>query len=339
MNQKPPALTTVALIAALLMSALGSTSAEAKGTPIAGPAPGMHLHTGALFLIPPGDAPETRVWVSMAFQLGSTETRGWGETTSSRGGLAIGGEWVIPRTHGLVVGGSLAALELLSDHVDVPPAIDEHETRLDLGATRLYFRYLIGDSKTERGRWLPKSSRLQSQLSAYLRVTLPTATSVLSRARHPRPPLRDALGDGINDMNWGAVELGASFGLVVAHWVSVWAAYTPFMMGILPDGDSHAFFQALHLVNVVRLPARLPGNGSLELVLELCGLFRFPMHDTDDDGNRITRFRGLAVFGLNPGLRYRLPRWDLSLGAKIGFGDWVALGDRYTVGLEVARRF
>ena len=41
---------------------------------------------------------------------------------------------------------------------------------------------------------LPKGDRIatllsmSTQLGAYLRFTLPTATSVLSRLRHPRPP-------------------------------------------------------------------------------------------------------------------------------------------------------
>jgi len=297
------------------------------------PAPALHLHTGAFLLVPPGDGPRSRLWTALAFQIGSTETLGWGHVTSSRGGLILGGEYLIPRTGGLAVGGSVAALELLNDHVVVDPAIDEHHTRVDLGATRVYARYLIGDSTTKRGKWLPGGKSLITHLSAYLRFTLPTATSVLSRQRHPRPPLRDALGDGVNDMAWAGLEVGASFGLVVARWYSVWLAYTPFLMGIVPDGAHHPFFQAIHLHNVFRLPWQMPGKGAFEFMLELAGLFRFPGQSD------ATLYPGQAYFGLNPGMRYVLPHWAFCVGAKIGFGDWVALGDRYTVGLEVAYSF
>jgi len=317
----------------LLMLCTATPAAAAPGVPLTAPAPALHLHTGAFLIVPPGDGPQSRLWTALAFQVGSTETRGWGDVTSSRGGLILGGEYVIPRTGGLVVGGSIAALELLDDHVLVDPAIDEHHTRVDLGVTRVHVRYVIGDSTTDRGRWMPGGKSLSSQLLAYVRFTLPTATSVLSRQRHPRPPLRDALGDGVNEMGWGAVELGASFGLVVAKWYSVWLAYTPFVMGIVPDGPHHPFFQALHLHNVFRLPWQMPGKGAFEFLVELAGLFRFPGQSD------ATLYPGRAYFGLNPGMRYVLPHWAFSVGAKIGFGDWAALGDRYTVGLEVAYSF
>jgi len=315
------------LARALAILALGaSTSAvAAPAKPLKAPAPALHLHTGAFLLVPPGDAPRSRIWAAVAFQIGSTETRGWGEVTSSRGGLIIGGEWNIPKTHGLALGGSLVALELLYDHVHVPPAIDEHHTRLDLGVTRLYLRYLIGDSSKARGKWMPKSKSLRSQLSVYVRGTIPTATSVLSEQRHPRPPLRDAIGDGVNDMNWGALEVGAAFGLVVGKWYSMWVAYTPLALAVT-GGDPDLFFlTAVHLTNVVRLPMRLPGNGAFEFVVELAAHFRF------------TNPR--AYFGLHPGLRYQLPKWSFAVASKLGFGHWVQLGDRYTVGLEISRRF
>ncbi len=320
-------------LAALLILSVSTPAVAAPAPPLTEPAPAQHLHTGAFLIVPPGQGPRNRLWTALAFQIGSTQTRGWGDVTSSRGGLILGGEYVVPRTGGLAVGGSLVALELLDDHVDVPPAIDEHHTRLALGVTRLHVRYLIGDSTTQRGKWMPGGKNWSSQLSAYLRFTLPTATSVLSRQRHPRPPLRDALGDGVNEMKWGAVELGASFGLVLTKWYSMWVAYTPFVMGIVPDGAHHPFFQALHLHNVFRLPWELPGKGAFEFMLELAGLFRFPGQSD------ATLYPGQAYFGLNPGMRYVLPHWAISLGAKIGFGDWVALGDRYTVGLEVAYTF
>ncbi len=322
------------LLAPLLVLSICTPAAATPAEPLKGPAPPMHLHTGALFLVPPADAPRSRLWTALAFQLGSTETLGWGHTTASRAGLILGGEVRVPGTGGaLALGGSLAALELLNDHVVVPPAIDEHETRVDLGVTRIYARYVVGDSTTGRSKWMPGTKALSTHLSVYLRFTLPTATSVLSRNRHPRPPLRDALGDGVNDMAWAAVELGASFGLVAAKWYSAWLAYTPFVMGIVPDGAHHPFFQALHLHQVFRLPWQLPGKGSLELLVEMAGLFRFPGQSD------ATLYPGLAYFGVNPGMRYRLPHWAISVGAKIGFGDWSALGDRYTIGLEVAYSF
>ncbi len=317
----------------LLILCTSTSAAAAPGEPFRAPAPGLHLNTGAFLIVPPGEGPRTRLWTALAFQIGSTETRGWGRVTSSRGGLILGGEYVIPRTGGLAVGGSISVLELLNDHVVVAPAIDEHETRLDLGVTRIHVRYLIGDSSTDRGKWLPGGKSLSTQLSAYVRFTLPTATSVLSRQRHPRPPLRDALGDGVNDMAWAGLELGASFGLVVAKWYSVWLAYTPFAMGIVPDGPHHPFFQAVHLQNVFRLPWQMPGKGAFEFLLELAGLFRFPGQSD------ATLYPGRAYFAVNPGMRYVLAHWTFAVGAKLGFGDWVALGDRYTVGLEAAYRF
>ncbi len=323
----------VPAFAPLLILSVAAPVAAAPAEPLKVPAAPLHLHTGALLLSPPADAPRSRLWTAVAFQLGSTETLGWGHTTSNRGGVILGGEYLIPRTGGLAVGGSLAVLELLDDHVVIPPAISEHETRLDLGATRIYARYLIGDSTTERGKWMPGTKALSTQLSAYLRFTLPTATSVLSRQRHPRPPLRDALGDGVNDMAWAVVELGASFGLVAGKWYSAWLAYTPFFMGIVPDGAHHPFFQALHLHQVVRLPWQLPGKGAFEILCEVAGFFRFPGQSD------ATLYPGLAHFAINPGMRYRLEHWAFSVGAKIGFGDWAPLGDRYTIGLEVAHNF
>ncbi|MFH2007595.1 MAG: hypothetical protein ABI333_13500 [bacterium] len=323
-----PFLRTRTLAIFLLLASMPkgvAPAGAAPATPLQAPAPAVHLHTGAFLLVPPGDAPQSRVWAAVAFQIGSTNTQGWGEVTSSRGGLIVGGEWAIPGAHGLALGGSLVALELLDDHVYVPPAIDEHHTRVDLGVTRLYLRYLIGDSATARGRWMPRSNSLSSQLGVYVRGTIPTATSVLSDQRHPRPPLRDALGDGVNDMNWGALEVGLSLGLVVAKWYSMWVAYTPLALAITGGDPDLVFLTAVHLTNVVRLPMRLPGNGAFELVVELVGHFRF----TDPR----------AYFGLHPGLRYQLPKWSIAVGSKIGLGHWVELGDRYTVGLELSRRF
>lgn len=319
-------------LGALLILTAPTEATAAPAPALEAPAPPLHLNTGALLIVPPGHGPKSRLWSALAFQLGSTETRGWGSVTSSRGGLILGGEWVVPKTGGLVIGGSIAALEVHWDHVDVPPAIDEHYTRVDLGVTRIHLRYLIGDSKTERGKWMPRSNSFSSQLTVYARFTLPTATSVLSEQRHPRPPLRDALGDGVNSMAWAGIELGASFGLVVGKWYSMWAAYTPFFMGVVPDGAYHPFFHAIHLHNVVRLPWELPGKGAFEILLELAGLFRFPGPDD-------VLYPGQAYFGINPGMRYVLEHWAISVGAKIGIGDWVALGDRYTVGLELAYSF
>ncbi len=326
-------LLSIALTWAALSLLASPLASAAPAPPLVAPAPAQHLSTGAFLLVPPGDAVQSRVFATLAFQVGSTLTTGWGHVTSSRGGLLLGGEWAVPSTGGLALGGSLSALELLDDHVDVPPAIDEHHTRVDLGVTRIYARYLVGDSTTRRGRWMPGGKHVKSQLSAYLRFTLPTATSVLSRQRHPRPPLRDALGDGVNEMRWGAMELGASFGMVLGRYYSFWLAYTPFIMAIVPQGAEYPFFQAVHLHNVFRLPWQMPGKGSFELLLELAGLFRFPGRSD------ATLYPGQAYLGLNPGMRYVLPRWAFSVGAKIGFGDWASMGDRYTVGLEAAYVF
>ena len=86
------------LAGALLLTTLApGPAAAAPATPQTTPGPALHLHTGALLTVPPGDGPHTRLWAAVAFQLGSTETRGWGETTSSRGGLVVGGEWFLVR--------------------------------------------------------------------------------------------------------------------------------------------------------------------------------------------------------------------------------------------------
>jgi hypothetical protein len=315
-----------------LVGALGAAPpalrAGEPADPLVAPAAPVRATTGALLLTPPGESPASHVFASLGFQIAAAQRQGWGTVTSTRGALAVGGEWAPRAVTGLAVGGQVSLLELHLDQVDVPPAIDEAAARADLGALRLHVRFVLGDSAGPR-RFMPGQEGLRTQLLVYLRGTFPTATSVLSRARHPRISLRDSLGDAVNAMRWGGLELGAALGLVARRWISAWLAYTPLWAGWLPEGRDHAFFQALHLATSFRLPPRLPGGSALELLLEVGGAFRLP-------GGEVT---GAAYLGVTPGVRWCLPRWDLTLAGRFGVGSWAELGDRGGVTLEASRRW
>lgn len=258
-----------------------------------------------------GPIPRDGIWATEGVRYASCEL---GRTTYTvvQTALVVGGEWV-PRDWRVGLGGELVAFQTTTLLTEVPPLIDEKETKLDIGVLRLRARVRA----FELARSTPKEGyRFELALTPFFSLGLPTDSSRIRWSR--RMPIRGALDDRVFDGPYLLIEPGAAFGATLG--VFSFYAHQGFVFAPIVGEDTTHFVWSMHY----GLAARIADV--VELSTELDGLLRFTR---DYGGGR------LFPWAFSPGVRVLGGEMAYELSARIGldrdarhpYGDFtLALG-------------
>jgi hypothetical protein len=263
-----------------------------------------------------GPIPRSGIWAMEGVRYASREV---GRTTykTIQTALVLGGEWSPEKWRRLGLGGDLVAFQTTTLLTDLPPLIDERETKFDLGVLRLRARVRA----FELARSTPHAGyRFELALTPFFSLGLPTDTS---RIRWNRlMPIRGALDDRVIDGPYFLVEPGAAFGMTLG----VFSLYTHQGMLFAPihGADKTHFIWAMHY----GLAARI--KGVMELSTEFDGLLRFTRDYTGEQ---------LFPWAFSPGVRILAGEMAYELSARVGLDDdaYHPYGD-FTLAIGVAWR-